>query len=212
MNGSTSPPEWLYYMTTKYNSSFLRTYNIARGAATVDRAVVPPHPGFAFTWTFKEQAADAFGLAYSRPTLDIHWATQNTLFASWFGVVDTALLLEREEWTESINSKNLASYSQSLETLYGFGGRRFLLLNCPPLARMPGAKHTDVSIPAVKKFNDGLRDVQKQFLAKHAGDIEAEMYYFDVHQLLSDIIDDPKTTPQTVGLKNTTDNCWNYNP
>ena len=41
------------YMTGVYNQSFVRTYNLARGAATVDRDLVMPL--FPSTWCFDEQ-------------------------------------------------------------------------------------------------------------------------------------------------------------
>ena len=150
------------------------------------------------------------------------WAAANTLFAVWFGVVDLALMLERsgEDGDQTISTNDIpditqhlmTSYANTLDTLYHFGARRFLILNCPPLELMPGGLRTELAIAMVNGYNQLLGDVQKHFLAQHSTDVEAEMYLFDVHALLADIIADPSITVQTKGLKNTTDNCWNYNP
>ena len=42
-------------MTGMYNQSFIKTYNLARGAATVDRAILTPL--FPSTWCFDEQVS-----------------------------------------------------------------------------------------------------------------------------------------------------------
>jgi len=207
-NGTTYPPEWLHYLTTTYNHTFIRTYNIAKGAATIDRAIVPPHPGFAFTQTLAEQALTFKNLYSAAPPVS-PWEAANTLFAVWFGVVDIALLLERDEYATDINVRNAASYQASLDELYRFGARRFLLVNVPPMYLMPNAEHTDVSREAVPDFNARLLDVQKEFLAQHE---DAQVFLLDVNGLLEAIIKDPKVTPQTAGIRNTTENCWDYNP
>ena len=40
---SSNGPNWIDYLTTKYNHTLLLTYNLAFGGATVDSALVEPY-------------------------------------------------------------------------------------------------------------------------------------------------------------------------
>lgn len=182
---------------------------MAKGGAIIDRTIVPPHPVLAFTQGFAEQVPDVFGRVYGSRPATAPWEAKNTLFAVWFGTVDMALLLDREEYTADVNAKLIASYAATMAELYKTGARKFLLLNIPPMHLMPDAQHTDVSKVAVPDFNAKLLALHKEFLGMHT-DVEA--FLFDVNGLLASIIKDPSVTPQTSNIRNTTDNCWDYNP
>lgn len=72
----------------------------------------------------------------------------------------------------------------------------------------------DVEYPAivdasVTDFNKRLSAMREALTAAHK---DANVRMFDVHSLLNDIIEKPDIMPQTAQLRNTTKNCWNYNP
>lgn len=61
----------------------------------------------------------------------------------------------------------------------------------------------------IKEFNGRLYFMRKDFLLAHS---EAKMYIFDTHGLMTSVIQRPESHPITARLKNTTANCWDYNP
>ena len=213
-SGVTSPPEWLHYLTLTYNATFTRTYNLAHGAAPIDRGAVRPHDAFSFTSTFTEQVEDLWRLVYAPHPTFAKWNSDDTLFAIWFGVVDLSLAFDRDEYTaELLNVKTLAAYAQNLETLYTHGARRFLLLNVPPLDLAPGApndlaKRTTLHT-AVATFNVGLAALTTRLRASHT---DMLVSLFDTNAFLTTLLRDPARMPQTRKIANTTQNCWNYNP
>jgi hypothetical protein len=213
-NGVSHPPEWLYYLTTTYNASLLKTYNIAHGAATVDRDAVAPHEAFSFTATFKEQALDLWRLVYKPRPLSARWRAEDTLFTVWFGVVDISMAFDRQQYSEDLlNSRVIAAYVKTLTALYSDGARNFLLLNVPPLDLAPGAPdgigEKMALRNAVASFNERLKDVKEAFLAQNE---DVSVALFDTRALLSSLMKEPKSMRQTERLGNTTQNCWDYNP
>lgn len=93
----------------------MRTYNLAHGAATIDRDVVPPHEQFRWTHTFKEQVNDIFANNYTTATPMATWDPQKTLFAMWFGVVDISLLVARGQYLGVNVQHMVTAYNQILE-------------------------------------------------------------------------------------------------
>lgn len=198
-----------------YNHTFLKTYNMAHGAATIDRNAVPPHENLNWTHTFREQVDEIFRVNYTlhKPDAFAQWEPEKTLFAIWFGVVDISLLIVRKEYEKDITAKMIDAYSEILDSIYEGGGRHFLLLTAPPMYLSPSA-HEEGHNPfeersLIRQFNGRLYATRKTFLQKHS-DVTA--YVFDTHGLMTKIIQDPSITEMTQHLKNTTDNCWDYNP
>jgi len=213
-DGTTSPPEWLHYLTLTYNATFTRTYNLAHGAAPIDRACVRPHENLAFTSTFTEQVQDLWRVVYGPHPPSAKWNADDTLFAIWFGVVDLSLAFDRDEYTEELlNVKTIAAYSANLETLYDSGARRFLLLNVPPLDLAPGAPDDSAKRAmlktAVDTFNTALLTLAHTLRSSH---IDITLQLFDANALLTSLMQNPSSMEQTKNIQNTTQNCWNYNP
>ena len=46
----------------------------------------------------------------------------------------------------------------------------------------------------------------------YSSDSLYQLKLFDLHELLSSLLNDPTVMPQTADIKNTTTNCWDYNP
>lgn len=213
-DGTTSPPEWLHYLTLNYNATFTRTYNLAHGAAPIDRVCVRPHDNLAFTSTFTEQVEDLWRIVYGRHPPSAKWNSDDTLFAIWFGVVDLSLAFDRDEYTEELlNVKTIAAYSHNIETLYNSGARRFLLLNVPPLDLAPGAPDDTAKRNVLKKavdtFNAALLSLTHSLRSSHA---DITISHFDANALLTSLMKSPSSMAQTKNIQNTTQNCWNYNP
>ena len=198
-----------------YNQTFIRTYNLAHGAATVDRTVVPPHEFLNWTHTFREQVDDLFLKDYRLhdPGAKAQWEPEKTLFAVWFGVVDISLLIDRKQYDREEAAKLVDAYERILGDVYNGGARHFLLLTTPPMYLSPSA-HEEGHNPfllrlQIRAFNGHLYAMRKRFMEQHP---ESTVYIFDTHGLMTKIIQDPSCTEMTSHLKNTTSNCWDYNP
>lgn len=112
-----------HYLTMNYNSTFIRTFNIAHGAATIDRTVVAPHQFLNYTSTFKEQVDEIFFNNYTArgATPMAEWDPQKSLFTVWFGVVDISLLVDRAEYLGENVQKMVKAYEAILDTVSRVG-------------------------------------------------------------------------------------------
>lgn len=109
-----------HYLTTAYNSTFVRTFNIAHGAATIDRTVVPPHQFLNWTHTFREQVDDIFVKTYTDVNPAATWDPDKTLFAIWFGVVDISLLVDQQKYQGDNVLRMVKAYAQILDDVRHF--------------------------------------------------------------------------------------------
>lgn len=109
-----------HYLTMQYNSTFIRTFNIAHGAATIDRSVVAPHQFLNYTHTFKEQVDQIFLNNYTAAgkTPMATWDPEKSLFTVWFGVVDISLLVDRAEYLGENVQKMVKAYEAILDTVW----------------------------------------------------------------------------------------------
>ena len=74
---------------------------------------------------------------------------------------------------------------------------------------MPFSRKWGHQVPprAVSDWNAGLAHLASSLSLNHP---DATVFQFDTHALFSEVIDDPKSYPQTAGYKNTVDNCEEY--
>ena len=83
---SANGPNFVDFMTTTYNQSFIETYNFAWGGATIDEAVVASVFGPSVQ-SFKDQVNRLFQPKYiNNPT--VPWTGSNSLFVVFFGIND----------------------------------------------------------------------------------------------------------------------------
>lgn len=61
----------------------------------------------------------------------------------------------------------------------------------------------------IQDFNKQLVQMRNDFVKAH-DDVVA--YVFDVENFLTKVLEDPTIFPETAHLRNTTQNCWDYNP
>lgn len=99
-------------MAATYNKSFVRAFDIAHGAATIDRSIIPPL--FTHTSTLREQVADLFPSVYLRKKHLVQWQPHNTVFAIWSGIVDIALSVREKNSTELV-PRFLHSYGLAID-------------------------------------------------------------------------------------------------
>lgn len=197
---SSIDQKWIHYLTMTYNSSAIRTYNMANYGATMD----------GFVRFYHEHFMPHYGIA--NHTGAAGWNATNSLFATFFGINDvrrcTDQPLSKDDCGE-IYASLFAIYGFLLEQLYTAGARNFLLLNIPPLDRMPFSRKWGHPVPprAVAAWNAGLASLASDLSLGHA---DATVFLFDTHALFDEVIDDPKSYPETSLYKNTTDNCEEY--
>ncbi|KAL0261895.1 hypothetical protein SLS55_003328 [Diplodia seriata] len=201
-------PNWVGYLTYKYNSSLLQTYNLASGGATVDSALVAPYADTVLS--LKQQVEDEYLPKYGADGTSKVWESDNTLFSIWIGVNDVG----NSYWSTNTTFMDsiFTEYSGLVDQLYTSGARNFLFLNVPPLERTPlttgqGSDSVDLEKPVVTDFNTRISNLASSLQEKHA---DTTVFTFDAHTLFNQILDDPSSYTQTAGLKNTTAYCTDY--
>ncbi|KAK7975893.1 hypothetical protein PG989_014356 [Apiospora arundinis] len=154
---SSNGPNWVDYLTVKYNASLLQTYNLAVGGATVDSALVKPY--LPTVLSVKQQVLDVFMPTYASPSSGLpQWTGSDTLFAFWIGINDVGNSYWQDD-TAELNRKIFAVYADVVRTLYAdAGARNFLFLNVPPVERSPltlgqGAQAVEREGAGIAAFN-----------------------------------------------------------
>lgn len=112
-NSNYTKPVWVNFLTSLYNTTVLRTYDLAVGGSTVDRSIV--NPQFTTATSFKQQVQDVFVPNYGKgnrePTES--FTSDNSLFAVWFGINDIVISAGQMQYTPLERMFN--SYKASLE-------------------------------------------------------------------------------------------------
>lgn len=124
---TTGGPNWLGYLTTKYNASTIYTYNFAYGGAIVDANLVTPYaPDIQ---SLIDQVATFSRSVASKPEF-APWTSADSTFAIWIGINDIGNSWWLEGETARIG-KIIDQYLNQTEILYRAGARRFLFLSVP---------------------------------------------------------------------------------
>ena len=79
-------PGWVDDLTVEYNQSFIETYNLAYGGATVDSALVAQYEPTVLD--FVQQVNQEFLPVYGTSANVAGWTADNSLFAAFFGIND----------------------------------------------------------------------------------------------------------------------------
>lgn len=221
---SASGPNWIDYLTVKYNQSFLQTYNLAIGGATVDEDIDLHPPMFGRDLfqpvrnSLKDQVQRDFITAYAYKNAPgaPDWNGGSALFAIWIGINDVvgsySLGPDGPKGTKALNDRIFGTYSQLTEILYDHGARNFMLLNVPAVDRSPlivGKGPRDVALLGadLTDFNDRVAKLAGDLKSRHP-DVNAWVY--DTRTDFSKVLDHPAAFPQTSGLKNVTNACNEY--
>ncbi|KAK8167879.1 hypothetical protein BKA80DRAFT_52415 [Phyllosticta citrichinensis] len=203
---SSNGPNYVGYLTTKYNASLIQTVDLAFWGATVDDSLIAAYSPI--VKSVKEQVATEFFPYYTTQTKG--WASQDTLFSVFIGINDVA---------NSYRVKNTSAYplvfneyGALVEQLYGVGARNFLFLNVPPVQYSPttnslGKSSEKLEADAIDEWNDMVTQLADGLRNKHP---DTAVFNFDTYSLFRKVQKDPTKFKQTEGYKNTTGFCPLY--
>jgi hypothetical protein len=196
------------FLTYNYNESYVQTYNMAYGGATVDSALVKPYADTVLS--LKNQVQDLYLPTYGSAPSFAPWKASDSLFAFFIGINDVG----NSWWLNNATLYDLifAQYDSLLEQVYQTGGRNFLFLATPPVNLAPmtlanGPEAVAGEDAAIQNWNTRLRRLSSEFRNRHAG---VETFVHNTHEVYAAAIEDPTSFPQTSGLKNTTGFCKAY--
>jgi len=207
-NTASDGPNWVDFLTTTYNKSRIETYNLAYGGATVDSALVAQY--LPTVLDLKQQIENEFLPIYGNKTL-VPWKAATSLFAIWIGINDVGNSYQNANAT-SLRGPIFEVYNTVVDELYTSGARNFLFINVPPVDRSPGTIIQGPNVSALEKkaistFNAEIKSLVTNVTRAHE-DVAA--FLFDSNTLFSEVLDNPKTFPETAGYKNTTNYCFAY--
>ena len=118
---SANGPNYIDFLTTTYNKSFIQTFNLAYGGATVNPFLVPTPFGFPVQ-TFLSQVKREFLMSYESG-LQHPWSSPNSLFVVFFGIND--VINSYMFNNESLNLAVIKSYEGLVdEVCYSFRHRK----------------------------------------------------------------------------------------
>lgn len=217
---SSNGPNWVGFLTTKYNASSLLTYNLAYGGATVDGDLVAPYQPTVLS--VKQQVLDEFVTGYTsngprkKPQAPAapQWRGDDSIFAVWIGINDVGNSFSAgANKTAVLNKRIFQIYSDLVDTLYTAGARNFVFLTVPPVDRSPLAVGNGKASQLLEKediaaFNSLLKSGLASELQSKNDD--ANVWVVDTTIPFNAALDDPTSFPQTSGLKNTTGFCQAY--
>lgn len=213
---SSNGPNWIDFLTVKYNQSVMQTFNFAYGGATVDTALVQPY--LPTVLSMKEQVLNEFVPGYTgqKPSVPQapNWLGSNSLFAFWIGINDVGNSYHQGvDVTDSLNNLIFGVYGHLVNQLYGLGARNFLFLTVPPVDRSPltqaqGPDSVALEAADIAAFNTGITSLATSLRTAHPGD--ANVFVYDVHKDFGAVLDNPRAFPQTKGYANTTNYCVAY--
>jgi phospholipase/lecithinase/hemolysin len=205
-----SGPNYVGYLTTKYNASQVFTYNIASGGATVDAALAKPF--LPTVHSLIDQVVGDFMPAYGvTPTSKrrAQWTGDDSLFLFFIGVND--VLNTYNANNASLVSKIFSEYPDLVEKVYSSGARNFLFLDVPPLQKSPLSQKYPATLSseqaALKDWAGRLNKLSETLKSRHP---EVMARTFSTYRVFEKILENPKTFPQTTGLKEITGFCDQY--
>ncbi|KAJ4993782.1 cellulose-binding gdsl lipase [Stagonosporopsis vannaccii] len=207
---SSNGPNWAGFLATTYNASFVKAYNLAYGGATVDSSLVTPYAPTVLS--LANQVEQQFVPRYGSHPADAPWTSSDSLFAFFIGINDVG-----NSWwlnNSTLYDAIFARYSGLVEQVYATGARNFLFLSVPPVQLAPLTLGQNDGGYAVENEGRVIADWNKRVVAltkavkkKHSN---ANLFVHDTYKVFDDVIKNPKSFPQTSGLKNVTGFCAAY--
>jgi len=203
---ATNGPNWVDFLTTTYNETFLETINLAYGGATIDSALVAPY--LPTVLSVKEQVNIEFLPVYSSSPSFFPWKSDNTLFATFIGINDVGNAYQ-EANKSAIYPKEFQEYAALQDQLYQAGARNFLFLNVPPVDRSPLATGQGAAAQASEKADIAAWNANVTALAANLTKTysDATTFVFDTNAVFTQVLDDPASHVETAPYKNTTNYC-----
>ena len=206
-------PNWLSYLTTTYNATFVKTINLAYGGATVDSDIIA-RPLDSGIKSFKDQVMDQWLASFVPPPVQFDWKPENTLFVTFLGnndVCDTYLASNTSAPDISALEMAVEQYAALLDILYQNGGRNFLVPNVLPFERSPMVGKNSEKIRKMgyltRACNSNLARVVSNFRDTYS---DAKVFMFDTHDLFTQLLNNPCSHEETCPLQVTTTYCESY--
>lgn len=202
---ATNGPNWVDFLTTTYNATFLQTINLASGGATVDSALVEPYAPTVLSLI--DQVQTEYLPIYSDSPDFFSWIPNNTLFAAFFGINDIGNSYANANST--LYTQIFAKYAEQTDVLYQSGARNFLFLNVPPVDRSPltaeqGPEAQALESSVIQAFNQNVTTLAENLTSTYA---DATAFVFNTHELFTQVLDEPCSWPETCAYRNTTGFC-----
>ncbi|KAI4161073.1 MAG: hypothetical protein LQ342_005236 [Letrouitia transgressa] len=206
---SSDGPNYVDFLTSTYNQSFIRTYNLGYGGATIDPSLVSSPYGL-IVQSFQQQVQEEFLPVYaSNPS--VPWTSADSLFTVFFGIND--VILSHAGRNSSLNYALIKSYENLVHQLYAAGARNFIFLNVPPVDRSPGSLTQDAATQASLAGYIGELNFRLIALVWNLGYHypDTTSWLFDTNWLFTQLLNNgPGTFQQTALYTNISDYCGAY--
>ena len=206
---ASNGPNWVDFLTTTYNETFIKTVNLAYGGATVDSALVRPY--LPTVLSLKEQIEQEYLPKYSTSPSFFNWKANDTLFASFLGINDVgnSYANPNASW---VLADDVAEYGRLMDTIYQSGARNFLFLNVPPVNRSPltvaqGASAESLEASYIAAYNTNITHMAADLTRSYS---DVTTFVFDTNSIFNQVLDNPCWYPETCPYQNTTDYCFYY--
>ncbi|KAI5266786.1 hypothetical protein E4T47_08217 [Aureobasidium subglaciale] len=205
---SSNGPNYIDYLTTAYNKSFIETVNLAYGGATVDGTLVAPYKPSVLS--VKQQVQTQFLPIYASHFSPVPWSSFDTLFTIFIGINDVGNSYASQNAT--LLSTIFTELSGLVDQLYTTGARNFLFMNVPPVDLSPltqaaGPSSQAIEAADIADWNHRITTLSKSLSQKYT---DTTSFLFDTHKVFSRVIEHPCAYPQTCAYQNTTAYCQAY--
>ncbi|KAH7909634.1 hypothetical protein BJ138DRAFT_1154788, partial [Hygrophoropsis aurantiaca] len=121
--------------------------------------------------------------------LSSQWNENDTLFVTWVGINDVALLNRFPRMAERDLDQIITQLFEYQEDLYKAGARNFLFFDIPPINRclwFPGSKPVKESL--ITQWNETLINKARSFATKHP---DISVLIFSSWDIFACVLDDP---------------------
>ncbi|KAL2073938.1 hypothetical protein VTL71DRAFT_11264 [Oculimacula yallundae] len=206
---ASNGPNWIDYLTVKYNASTVLTYNLAYGGAIMNSKLVAPwKPEVS---SIADQIQNQWFPTYAGKSSSTKWTPKDTLFAVFDGIND----IGNSWWladTATLNAKIFAIFQGLVDQLYYAGGRNFVFLNVPPVDRSPLALTNTPADQAREKadilaWNAALVTMARAIKVEKP---DVNIFVVDSYKYFTEVLDKPQEYKQTALYRNTTSYCAEY--
>ncbi|KIJ68896.1 carbohydrate esterase family 16 protein [Hydnomerulius pinastri MD-312] len=204
---SSNGPNWVEFLSSTYNQTALKTFDLASGGATIDAALVPPY--LPTVLSVVDQVTQFNEYLAPKPAA-APWNSTNSLFAVFIGINDVG---NSVGWTNITQFEFYGVLMDRLftqvEDLYQYGARNFLFLTVPPTNRAPlfleqGPENAAQMGTDIANYNTQLTQSVRNFQATHS-DL-GSVTVFDTQPVFNTLLDEW----QTFGFVNVTGYCAAY--
>ena len=103
------------FLTTTYNRSYIQTYNLGYGGATIDPSLVPS-PFGDIVQSFRQQVEEQYLPTFTNNP-NVPWGPADTLFTIFFGIND--VIISYAERNSSLNYALIKSYERLVNQVSG---------------------------------------------------------------------------------------------